>query len=244
MSTDVIVDFTITFAAGQISQLIAANGEHGCNGLEKLLKLYTTQSNTNMHMFDEDEKLIKYSSVKEVIDHFMKVRMDLYVKRKAYQVAALAKAALILSNKARFISEILDETIDLRKKKTVDVSKILKDKKYDVIDDDIDYKYLVKMPMDSVTEENVKKILNERDAKQAELDELIATSEKQLWVNELKTLQTEYSKSIIPQDHEKVTKVVKVTKVKKVTKVEKPNTKVEKTEPKVNKKKLVIANSE
>jgi len=262
MSTDVIVDFTITFAAGQISQLIAANGEHGCNGLEKLLKLYTTQSNTNMHMFDEDEKLIKYSSVKEVIDHFMKVRFDLYIKRKAYQVEALAKAALILSNKARFISEILDETIDLRKKKTVDVSKILKDKKYDVIDDDIDYKYLVKMPMDSVTEENVKKILNERDAKQAELDELIATSEKQLWLNELKTLQTEYSKSIIPHDDAKVAKVAKVVKVTKVekpntkvekpntkvekpnTKVEKPNTKVEKPNTKVNKKKLVIANSE
>jgi DNA topoisomerase-2 len=196
MSTDVTIDFTITFASGQINKLVASTAEYNCNGLEKLLKLYTTKTNTNMHMFDENEKLIKYSNVKEVIEHFMKVRSDLYVKRKAYQVEALTKSAMVLSNKARFITEILDETIDLRKKKTVVVSQILKDKKYDIIDDDDDFKYLVKLPMDSVTEENVKKILNERDSKQAELEHLKGTTITQLWVNELNSLKTEYETSM------------------------------------------------
>jgi len=216
MSTDVVVDFTITFAAGQISELIATSADHGCNGLEKLLKLYTTQSTTNMHMFDENEKLIKYTNVKEIIDHFIKVRMDLYVKRKAYQVEALAKAALVLSNKARFITEVLEETIDLRKKKTEVVSQLLQDKKYDMMDDDEDYKYLVKLPMDSVTEENVKKILNERDTKQLELETLKATTEIQLWLNELTVLKAEYNKSNITINEPVKTKVV--TKKKLVVK--------------------------
>jgi DNA topoisomerase-2 len=235
MSTDVIIDFTITFAPGQISSLVAASGEHGCNGLEKLLKLYTTKTNTNMHMFDENEKLIKYSNVKEVIDHFMKVRLDLYVKRKAYQVEALAKAALILSNKARFITEVLDETIDLRKKKTAIVSQMLKDKKYDIVDEDNDYKYLVKLPMDSVTEENVKKILNERDSKQAELDNLKGTTEIQLWMNELDTLKKEYQVSMqqLTNDNESKSKPTKV-KAKVVVKDKKV----------VSKKKLVINTDE
>jgi DNA topoisomerase-2 len=226
MSTDVVVDFTITFAPGQISELIAINADHGCNGLEKLLKLYSTQSTTNMHMFDENEKLMKYSSVKEIIDHFMKVRMDLYVKRKAYQVDALAKAALVLSNKARFITEILDETIDLRKKKTAVVSQLLQNKKYDMLDGDEDYKYLVKLPMDSVTEENVKKILNERDAKQIELAMLKATTEIQLWLNELAVLKAEYNKlsAIIPIP-------IPITRKKKV---------VIKEKSVVTKKKLVV----
>jgi len=227
MSTDVVVDFTITFAPGQISELIGTSADHGCNGLEKLLKLYTTQSTTNMHMFDENEKLIKYSNVKEIIDHFMKVRMDLYVKRKAYQVDALAKAALVLSNKARFITEILDETIDLRKKKTAVVSQLLQDKKYAVIDGDEDYKYLVKLPMDSVTEENVKKILNERDAKQLELDTLKATTEIQLWLNELAVLKAEYNKTNeLTQQTNKPSKKKVVIKEKSV----------------VSKKKLVVDN--
>ena len=221
MSTDVVVDFTITFAAGEISKLIATIGTNGCNGLELLLKLSTTQSTTNMHMFDENEKLVKYSNVKDIIDHFMKVRMSLYVKRKAYQVEAFKKAALVLSNKARFITEILDETIDLRKKKTAVVSQLLKDKKYDTIDADLDYKYLVKMPMDSVTEENVKKILNERDTKQIELKTLEDTTETQLWLNELETLKAEYTSSQTVQTvaTEATVKIKKVVKVKKIVKV-------------------------
>ena len=230
MSTDVTIDFTITFAAGQISKLVAESGEHGCNGLEKMLKLYTTKTNTNMHMFDENEKLIKYSNVKEVIDHFMKVRLDLYVKRKAYQVEALAKVALILSNKARFITEILDETIDLRKKKTAVVSQILKDKKYDIIDEDEDFKYLVRLPMDSVTEENVKKILNERDSKQAELENLKGTTTTQLWLNELDILKKEYEASMKQLENENEKTAIKKGKAKIVVK----NKKV------ISKKKLVI----
>lgn len=193
MSTDVSVDFTITFAPGFINKLIGMKGDHDCNGLEKFLKLYTTNTNTNMHMFDEHEKLVKYSNVKEIIDHFMKVRFKTYEARKAYQVEALAKELMVLSNKARFITEILDETIDLRKKKSEVISAMLKEKCYDQIDDDKDYKYLVKMPMDSVSEENVKRILNEREKKQAELDELKATTEKQIWLSELDKLQAEYS---------------------------------------------------
>ena len=214
MSTDVTVDFIITFAAGQIGELIAATGDHGCNGLEKLLKLYSTQSTTNMHMFDENEKLVKYSNVKEIIDHFMKVRLDLYIKRKAFQLEALAKAALVLSNKARFISEILDETIDLRKKKTAVVSQLLQDKKYDMMDEDEDYKYLVKLPMDSVTEENVTKIMSERDRKLSELTILKTTEEKDIWLNELSILKSEYIKCKERKEGVVVNSVKKVVKKK------------------------------
>ena len=69
MSTDTVVDITITFTPGIIKELLAKEGDHGCNGLEKLLKLYTTKSNTNMHAFDENEKLVKYNTINELIEH-------------------------------------------------------------------------------------------------------------------------------------------------------------------------------
>jgi DNA topoisomerase-2 len=196
MSTDTLVDITLTFAPGIITKLVAETGDHGCNGLEKLLKLYTTRSTTNMHAFDEHEKLVKFDTVEDVITHYMRIRYDFYVKRKAYQLIALEQAAKILSNKARFIGELLDSTLDLRKKKTSVVSALLKERAYDVIDEDEDYKYLVRLPMDSVTEENVLKINQEKDRKLFELDTLKKTSEKQLWLSELATLKTEYTKYI------------------------------------------------
>jgi DNA topoisomerase-2 len=194
MSTDTTVDITITFAAGIIPSLKDEIIENNCTALEKLLKLYTTRSTTNMHVFDEKEKLVKCDKVEELVERYMKVRMDYYVKRKAYQIVALEKESTVLSNKARFISELLEDTLDLRKKKTAEVSAILKERDYAVVDEDTDYKYLVRLPMDSVTEENVNKIMNERDRKNDELATLQKTSETQLWLNELAILRTEYVK--------------------------------------------------
>lgn len=213
MSTDTQVDITLTFAPGIIAGLVAQEGEHGCNGLEKLLKLYTTRSNTNMHAFDENEKLMKFETVEDLITHYMQVRLDFYVKRKAQQIVALGKEAKVLSNKARFISEHLDDSLDLRKKKTAVVSALLKERQYDIIEGDADYKYLVRLPMDSVTEENAQKIMLERDRKQTELAVLQGTSEKDLWLNELALLKTEYLKKTSVAGSETVT-IKPVTKKK------------------------------
>jgi DNA topoisomerase-2 len=197
MSTDTTVDITLTFAAGVVARLQAEPAEQeGCTALEKLLKLYTTRSTTNMHVFDEKEKLVKCARVEELIERYMRVRMEYYVKRKAYQVLALEKESLVLSNKARFITELLEDTLDLRKKKTAEVSALLNARGYDVIDEDTDYKYLVRLPMDSVTEENIQKIMQERDRKNMELLTLKETSEPQLWLNELAALRTEYMKQM------------------------------------------------
>ena len=215
MSTDTIVDITLTFGPGIITKLVAEEADHGCNGLEKLLKLYTTRSTTNMHAFDENEKLVKFDTVEDLCVHYMKIRYDFYVKRKAYQLVALEQAAKVLSNKARFIGELLDSSLDLRKKKTSVVSALLKERLYDVIDGDEDYKYLVRLPMDSVTEENVLKINQERDKKLSELETLKKTTEKQLWLNELETLQTEYNKYI---DTTRQTSDIVVKKKVKVSK--------------------------
>jgi DNA topoisomerase-2 len=218
MSTDTTVDLTITFAPGVITALKTepAGDNEGCTALEKLLKLYTTRSTTNMHVFDEKEKLVKCQKVEELIERYMTVRMDYYIKRKAYQVVALEKESSILSNKARFITELLEDTLDLRKKKTAEVSAILKARAYAVVDDDEDYKYLVRLPMDSVTEENIKKIMQERDRKNGELLSLKNTSETQLWLNELAVLRKEYMSYVAASTS--TTETTSVTKKTKIVK--------------------------
>ena len=125
-----------------------------------------------MHVFDENEKLQKYNNVEDILEHYIGVRYNLYKKRKEYQIDVLKHEMMILSNKARFITEILNDALELRKKKKDEVNKMLLEAKYDIIDDDVDFKYLVRLPMDSVTEENVEKIMKDRDNKQHELSVL------------------------------------------------------------------------
>ena len=48
-----------------------------------MLRLTTTVSTTNMHLFDSNEKLKKYSKVEEIIDDYYDVRLEGYVKEKS-----------------------------------------------------------------------------------------------------------------------------------------------------------------
>ena len=48
--------------------------------------------------------------------------------------------------------------------------------------------------MDSVSEENVKKLLNEKEKKEAELSELNSKTVEQMWLKDLEELEVEYNK--------------------------------------------------
>ena len=192
VSTEVTVDFTVVFPRGKLAQLEGEIDANDCNGVEKLLKLFTTVSTTNMHMFNSQRKLHKYSSPEEIIDDFYGVRINVYQKRKEYLIKEMERKLVRLSNRAKYIQETLAGTIDLRRKKSEQVTELLTKKKYDKIDGD--FKYLIKMPMDSVTEENVANIMKEKENTEIELDTLRKTTVEKMWITELNTLEKEYAK--------------------------------------------------
>ena len=193
MSKDTNVDFTITFSKGKLEELESGKGDYGCNGLEKLLKLYTTNTTTNMHLFDANDTLQKYDKITDIIDAYYEVRLKMYQERKDYMINDLEHELVLLSNKAKYIKENLEGTIDLRKKKREQVVQMLESKGYDKINkDNEDYNYLVKMPMDSVTEENIEKLLNEKGKKETELEIVKTTSNNKMWLNELYKVEELY----------------------------------------------------
>jgi DNA topoisomerase-2 len=225
MSKDTNVDFTITLQKGKIEELEANSVEYNCNGIEKLFKLYTTNTNTNMHLFDSNDKLKKYEKVENIIDDYFDTRLKLYQTRKDYMIDALEKELVLLSNKARYIKENLDDTIDLRKKKKDQVIQMLKEKGYDIIDGDQEYKYLTKMPMDSVTDENVEKIFKEKGSKEVELETVRSTTINQMWSQELDRLREEYiiykeerQRQMTGEETKKKKVISKGTVIKKTTK--------------------------
>ena len=152
--TDTEVDFTIKFMPNVLADLLSSQYTENINMLEKTLKLYTTKSTSNMHLFDHKQRLKKYEDVYEIIEEYFPIRYNKYVERKAYKIDKLEKTLKELSNKARFIKEQCDDVIDLRKKKRDVVIKLLKDSGYDVMDGDEEYKYLRDMKLSMVEEEN------------------------------------------------------------------------------------------
>jgi DNA topoisomerase-2 len=190
-STEVRVHITVTFPKGKLAELEAiARDANGVNGIEKLLKLTTTVSSTNMYMFNSECKLKKYESVQEIIDDFYSVRMATYQKRKAAQIADMRQRLVKLSMRAKYIQDCLSGKIDLRRKKADEVTALLVGLEYVKIDDS--FTYLIKMPMDSVTDENVIRIMKEKTDLESDLDILIGTSLEKIWLSELVDLEKKY----------------------------------------------------
>ena len=171
-------------------------------------------------MFDADCKLHKYTTVEEIIDHFYSVRISVYAKRKASLIAEMEKQLVKLSNRARYIMLTLEGKIDLRRKTAVQVTELLTGLNFSKLETDEHYKYLVKMPMDSVTEEHVQAIIKEKETMESDLAALKRKSVENMWIDELDILDNEYTKyktkrEMIQAGGVGSNKVIKTLKIKK-----------------------------
>tara|TARA_Y100000389_G_C17468410_1_gene527894 strand:+ start:1531 stop:4968 length:3438 start_codon:yes stop_codon:yes gene_type:complete len=194
LCTDKNVDITIIFQNNiNIQELICKIDENGCNQLEKLLHLFVQINTNNMHVFDEKERLKKFNTPYEMINYYLDVRRNIYTKRKFNLINELEKDTTKLSNKAKFIAEILNDVIDLRRKKNDEVISLLESRSYDKLDNNDQYDYLIKMPMNSVTEENIDKLNNLHYEKTQLLETLQNTTEEHMWITELDTLLEQYN---------------------------------------------------
>ena len=82
---------------------------------------------------------------------------------------------------------LLEDKIDLRRKKRNEIVTLLVSEGYDEYDGD--YNYLIKMPMDSVCEENVAKLLKQKGDKELEMKTLDKMPIQTIWFNELDALE-------------------------------------------------------
>lgn len=184
-STEKVVDIKITFPKGQLEEY------ERNDGLLKLLKLSSTVSTTNMHLFDKDLKLKKYNAVEDIIDEYFQVRLETYNIRKNYLMSVMEKVLVKLSNKARFVKSILDDVIDLRRKNAKEIDNLLETLNFDRLEET--YDYLIKMPMNTVSIEVFEKLLNEKNRVNEELEILKETTIQQMWLEELNKFELEYN---------------------------------------------------
>jgi DNA topoisomerase-2 len=172
-STDKMVDMTVKLLAEV--------------DVEKVLKLTTTMSTSNMNLFDADEHLKKYAEIHDIMDEFYFVRHMTYGKRKVHQLAVLKDTLHKVEQKVKYIRANLSGQLEMRNKKQDIVHAELKALNIDMRDDS--YSYLTKMPMDSVTEEKVLELEKEFREIQEEVATLSAMTVEQIWIKELKALK-------------------------------------------------------
>lgn len=217
-STETDIHFQLVFSPIDLMRLLKGNADkNGITPFEKMFKLTSSVNLTNMHLFRPDGIIQKYNDVYEIIDDFCDIRLEFYSKRKAYILDHIKKELNLLFYKVKFINEIISDTIDLRKKKRVVINDILHKKGYPELNNNISstelsYDYLVRMPLDTLTEEKVEELEKKLKKLQNEFDELQAKSEKKLWVEDLRNVYKMVKKTIIVNNSMKAIKSSKKPK--------------------------------
>ncbi len=182
LSTDKDVHIELIFASQ-----ITLNNPAIFDKIMDQFKATSSLSTNNMYLFNKDEILTKYNSVNDIINAFIETRFEVYEKRKQAQIQHYDSLLKIYSNKYKFIIELLNGTIDLRKKKSQEIEELFISKQYDKIENN--FNYLIKMPMDMVNEENVEKLKNEYEYTTQCLETLKQTTIISMYYKELCELE-------------------------------------------------------
>jgi DNA topoisomerase-2 len=178
-STDKEVNILIKFAKGVL--------DNNTVDVNKLLKMTITKTTHNMHVFTHKEQLKKFHTVKEILDEFYEERVVLYEKRRQYRLNTINSLLKLITNKVNYINGLLANTIDLRGKSKEAIAIMLKEHGLDK--DKESYHYLTKMPMDSVSSENVESLKANQLELTQEYDGLLGMQACSLWIKDLDELE-------------------------------------------------------
>ena len=202
--SDTEIKFILTFAQDTLETLLnTKDSEQNITYFEKIFKLTSKISVSNMVLYYNDDKLYKYTNVCDILKDYYKIRIGCYNKRKENQINNLKDELKILNVKIRFIMEFINETIKIIKIKRNQVIKQLYDKEYHNLEEDNikkdsrcktnGFNYLIKLPIDVLTEEKLEELKKDRDDKDKYLQLLINTSIYDIYLKELNELESGYN---------------------------------------------------
>jgi len=191
-STDTIVYFKIIVKHGYLSSAQWSEGD--MDKIEKDFKLTTTKhtSLTNIHLYNENNTITRYNTIEEIIREYCRVRLDLYSKRKEHQLRNLDHDLRVISAKCKFILEIIEETLIIQRRTKDNIIQQLVDKDYWKINES--YDYLLKLPIYTLSQEEIDKLMKEKQELLEERVELNKMTSKDMWLEELLIFEKMYRK--------------------------------------------------
>ena len=162
--------------------------------IERLLKLSTKLSVNNMHLFDKDYKLKKYTPL-QIIEEHAQVRLETYEKRRLHLIEKAQHELSVARNKKRFISEIINDDLVVKNLSIGDLNKELETRGYDKMSqggssaEPMGYSYLLRMSIPSMTTDRVMELEHELVARQEDLQRAEKSTPRGMWRVDLAELE-------------------------------------------------------
>ena len=187
-STDIDVKYEITFKEPIV---LTDNIDMLCT----LLKLKKPLNATNMVLYNKDYILTKYNDVNDIIKEFYDIRIEYYFKRKDLLLAKYNYDKLILENKIRFITSIINKELIINNKDDDILLQELKDNNY--YEKDNSYDYLLDMNLRSLTLKKLNDLKQQLNNIIDKLNALNIKSPHQLYIDDIHDFEKVYNKEYI-----------------------------------------------
>lgn len=85
-------------------------------GIEKVFRLKSTLSTSNMTLFDHNSRIVRYETELEILKEFIPIRLGMYEKRKRYLLSKLNYDKCLLEQKILFLRLVIQGVIGLSNK--------------------------------------------------------------------------------------------------------------------------------
>lgn len=156
-----------------------------CDIIQELkLSKSVTESYTSLN---EDNKVVEYKNVEELLEAFYKVRYEYYQKRIDYQIKRITDTLILNASKYTFIKGIIDGTIVINNKSDDAIySQLDKIDAIKRIDDS--YSYLLNIPCSQLTKEKYQKLKEQIKEDKTKLQEAKKMTVEELWNHDLDEL--------------------------------------------------------
>jgi len=196
--TDTKVSFELEFSHGYLENI---------KDIPKQFHLTSKVSINNMHLYSTKGKLTKYNTIRDIFEEYYTHRVELYAKRREFQLNELKDELEMISNKARFILMVVNEELIINKRKRGEIEDDLEENDFKKINNS--YDYLLNMPIYQLTFEKIEELKKQKDIKEAEYNKLNKMKPHDIWKNELVELKNMLNTL---NDHKEETKPLKKKK--------------------------------
>lgn len=185
-STESTVCFTVTLQPDAVRcKLIQHWKKHDMNAMMSDLKLVTSLSYRNMHLFDITGAIQKFQHPHDIIRMFVKVRQRLYVRRRKRILKELKARLDSLTEKMRFLRLVIEGTIELRNAPKKKLEESLKAHSFAT-----PYDPYLSMPLWSITQEKIEALQKECEVAHKEHTRVLSQSPNDLWEDDLEAIKS------------------------------------------------------
>lgn len=205
-SDDININITLVFNnEDKLNDNFYTTDNNGFTKFENQFKMITSKplSMTNMYAFNENCQIQKFNNPIDIIKQFYNVRLTYYQKRKDYICENITNQLLILNNKIRFMTDIIEEKIIVHKIKKTELEEYLENNDYNKINNN--YDYIIKIPIYNFTIDKIENLKIERDNLYKEFDIIKNKKIQHMWDEELLKFDTQ---KIDIKQKKKVTKKI------------------------------------